>query len=273
VKEWSKEELYLLGQVLPRVAQHLRMPLNNLALSAQQLSAHVDESESGKRADSILQQSYYRMLRLVNNLDFAPRLLEDTLFYKENVDIVAWLDALCLQAEGLFAEKGVSLRFECEPSYHIIALHKEYLERLVWNLLNNALKFTPDGGTVTVSLKTAGSQLLLTVADTGCGISDEQMETVFDRWLNREETDAASYGLGLGLPLCRRIAEGHGGRLLLSSQEGSGTTVTVSLPDVTVKSDTIHDRSVDFEGGFSPVLVELSDGLPYTVFTSENLDL
>ena len=273
MKEWSKEELYLLGQVLPRVAQHLRMPLNNLALSAQQLAAHTDETQSGQRAESVLQQSYFRMLRLVNNLDFAPQLLDDTPFYKANIDAVSWLNALCLQAEGLFAEKGVALRYDCDLPYHIVALHKEYMERLVWNLLNNALKFTPAGGTVTVTLKTAGNQLFLAVADTGCGISDEQMETVFDRWLNREESDPATYGLGLGLPLCRRIAEGHGGRLLLASQEGSGTTVTVSLPDITVKNDVVHDVSVDFAGGFSHVLVELSDGLPYTVFTPENLDL
>lgn len=273
MKEWSKEELYLLGQVLPRVAQQLRMPLNNLALSAQQLAAHTDETQSGQRAGSVLQQSYFRMLRLVNNLDFAPQLLENTPFHKENVDVVAWLGNLCLQAEGLFAEKGVALRYDCALAYHIAALHKEYMERLVWNLLNNALKFTPAGGTVTVTLKTAGDQLFLTVADTGCGISARQMETVFDRWLNRAENDPAAYGLGLGLPLCRRIAEGHGGRLLLTSQEGCGTTVTLSLPDSTVRNDAVHDVPVDFEGGFSRVLVELSDGLPYTAFTPEALDL
>ena len=273
MKEWTQEELHLLGKVLPHVAQQLRMPLNNLALCAQQLSSHTDDTESGVRAKEVLQQSYFRMLRLVNNLDFAPLLLDESPFLKQNVDAVAWLDALCLQAEGLFAEKGVSLQWDCSMPYHIVALHKEHMERLLWNLLNNALKFTPKGGSVSVALKAVGGQLLLTVTDTGCGISDEQMETVFDRWLNRDASDPAAYGLGLGLPLCRRIAEGHGGRIMLSSQEGQGTTVTVSLPDVTVNGDKIHDIPVDYAGGFSRALVELSDGLPYTAFCAENLDL
>ncbi len=273
MKEWTKEELHLLGQVLPHVAQQLRLPLNNLALAAQQLASRTEAGEKEQRAGAVLQQSYFRMLRLVNNLDFAPLLLEDTLFYKQNIDIVAWLETICLQAEGLFAEKGVSLAWNCAMTYHIIALHSEHMDRLLWNLLNNALKFTPRGGKVSVTLKTSGGRLFLAVSDTGCGISPEQMETVFDRWLGRDEADPVPYGLGLGLPLCRRIAEGHGGRLLLTSREGEGTTVTVSLPDVTCSTDTVRDgREVDYFGGFPHALLELSDGLPYTSFTPENLE-
>lgn len=272
VENWTEEQMRLLGQVLPHVAQQLRLPLNNLALSAQQLTAHNEDSESDRRAGAVLQQSYYRLLRLVNNLDFAPFLLNDTLFEKQNVDVAAWLDTLCLQAEGLFSEKGITLCWDIAMPYHVAAIQPDYLERLVWNLLNNALKFTPSGGTVTVTLKSVGSQLLLSVSDTGCGIAPEQMETVFDRWLNREG-DPVPYGLGLGLPLCRRIAEGHGGRLLLSSQVGVGTTVTVALPDQQSGADTVRDASVDYIGGFQRILVELSDGLPYTAFFAENLDL
>lgn len=273
MSNWTEEQLHLLGGVLPHVAQQLRLPLNNLALSAQQLTARPDSSEADQRAGAVLQQSYYRLLRLVSNLDQAPLLLDDAPFFKQNIDVVAWLDDLCRQAEGLFAEKGVTLSWNSATPYHIVALHKEHMTRLLWNLLNNALKFTPAGGQVTVGLSLSGGQIFLTVSDTGCGISPEQMETVFDRWLARNGYDPAPYGLGLGLPLCRRIAQGHGGRLLLTSQEGQGTTVTVALPDIAASSNILRDAPVDYAGGFSPALVELSDALPYTVFTPENLDL
>ena len=274
LKDWTEEQLHLLGEVLPYVAQQFRMPLNNLALSVQQLAvSRPDGTERDKCAQEVLHKSYLRLLRLVGNLDLAPLLLSDEPFPRQNTDVVAWLDALCLQAEGLFAEKGVTLRWEVAMPYHITALHKEYMDRLLWNLLNNALKFTPNGGRVTVTLKAVNGQLLLTVNDTGCGIPTEQMETVFDRWLAHERQDPAPHGLGLGLPICRRIAEGHGGLLLLSSREGEGTTATVSLADITLKDDTVRDTSVDYAGGFSRALLELSDALPYTAFTPENVDL
>lgn len=271
MSQWNEEQMRLLGEVLPHVAQQLRIPLNNLSLAASRLTERND-SEKVQRDSAVLQQSYYRMLRLVNNLSCAPMLLDETAFLKQNVEMVAWLNGLCCQAEGLFAEKGVTLLWQCAMPYHIVALHKEYMERLVWNLLSNALKFTPKDGTVTVSLKTAADQVLLCVTDTGCGISDERMDSVFERWLHGEWQDALPYGLGLGLPLCRRIAEGHGGCLLLSSREGEGTAVTVSLPDETVSSDQIRDIAPDYAGGFQHVMLELSDGLPFTAFTSENLE-
>lgn len=99
----------------------------------------------------------------------------------------------------------------------------------MWNLLSNALKFTPAGGRVTVSLRFERKQVLLTVTDTGGGIPVERMETVFDGYLHPERLAALPCGLGLGLPLCRRIAEGHGGRMVLDSRPDQGTSVTLAL--------------------------------------------
>ena len=141
----------------------------------------------------------------------------------------------------------------------------------MWNLLSNALKFTPDGGTVTVSLRFGHKQVLLVVADTGCGIPAGDMETVFDGYLHPERLAVLPSGLGLGLPLCRCIAEGHGGRLLLDSKEGQGTTVTLALPDETM-GDVVEDVTFDYAGGFQPALVGLADGLSFEAFLQRHSD-
>ena len=183
-----------------------------------------------------------------------------------------WLDELCRQADSIAREAGVEVRFVCRERYVIAAVNRTYLERMVWNLLSNALKFTPKGGTITVTLEDRGKQLVLSVRDTGCGIAPEIADTLFDRWQQAERMELPSHGMGLGLLICRRAAEGHGGRLLLESREGEGTLVTVSLPHTRRNDGQVWESRTDYAGGFPHVMMELSDALPYRAFYEKHLD-
>lgn len=135
---------------------------------------------------------------MVNNLSALAILKEHTPFPTANVELVGWLDELVLQAQPLAEMKGVDLCFSTPLRHHIAAVHREYLERMVWNLLSNALKFTPEGGRVSVGLRTAAGQVLIEVQDTGCGLPREVEELVFDRCLQPELLDPPPHGLGLG---------------------------------------------------------------------------
>ena len=260
-----------LHEILASVARQMRLPLNNIGLALQWLLPE-DAGEREQRSAAILQQSYYRMMRLADQLSAAGLLAGEAVLRKANVAVDRWLEERCAEAEGLFREKGVALNWRCDLTGHIVGLDREQMDRLLWNLLSNALKFTPAGGAVTVTVRRAGAQLLLTVSDTGCGIPEDRMDTVFDRWHHGFAPDPAQYGVGLGLPLCRAIAEAHGGRLMLDSREGEGTTVTVALPDRRVESGELRQTAGDYAGGHSRVLLALSDALPYTAFTAEKLD-
>ncbi|MBQ0037565.1 MAG: HAMP domain-containing histidine kinase [Clostridiales bacterium] len=272
--QYDENQIKLLTEVLPQVAAQLRASMGNIqsALHSIVTAEQRDQDPKLDQSTAILSQSYYRMLRLVNNLTLAPMLVEDTPFLLQRVELVEWLRDLCRQAEPLAEEAGIHLTFQTELRGHMTGIHPEYMERLVWNLLSNALKFTPSGGEITVSLRLAGGQILLAVADTGCGIPEARQERLFDGYLHTDRMDAAPHGLGLGLPLCRRIAQGHGGRLLLQSRVGEGTTVTVSLPAQTTAVHGLHDVPFHYAGGFQPVMVELSDALPYRAFLQKHLD-
>lgn len=266
-------QVRLLNEVLLHVSAQLRTALGGMHIAVSRLAPpeRRDADAALDRDAALLNRNYYALLRLSNNLSNAPMLLDDAPLTRENTDIVTWLDGLCRQAAPLFALRNVTLTFQCSAAHHGAAINRVCLEQAVWNLLSNALKFTAEGGAVTVSLRFERRQVLLAVTDTGCGISAEDMEMVFDSYLHPERLAVLPSGLGLGLPLCRRIAEGHGGRLVLNSREGHGTTVTLALPDELVE-DVVEDVPFDYTGGFQPALVGLADGLPFEAFLQKHSD-
>lgn len=266
---FSEEEKNILGNVLPEVAAALRTPLNNLHIAMQRLLSRQEDSTEC----AIAQQSYYRMLRLVNNLSAAPELLSDERLEAENTELVVWLDELCREAASIAREIGVEVEFVCRCRYLVAAVNRVYFERMVWNLLSNALKATPSGGRVTVTLEDRGQLFLLSVRDTGCGLPPEGSDAMLQRWTKKDGASSAMPGgLELGLLICRRVAEGHGGRLLLESRPGHGTMVTAAIPHTRRSSGELHSAQQDYAGGFSHVMMELSDALPYRAFTEKHLD-
>ena len=123
--------------------------------------------------------------------------------------LVELLEGLCRQGQVLAELLDLRLVFTCRDRAHVIAANRELLERLFWNLVSNAMKFTPPGGTIEVSLRTGPECVLLCVKDSGPGIPQDKLERLFDRW-QHSNMALPVHGLGLGLPLCRRIAQGHG---------------------------------------------------------------
>lgn len=105
------------------------------------------------------------------------------------------------------------------------------LRQLLLNLVGNALRYTPPGGTVTIATAASDGQALLTVSDTGSGIPAEHLPRIFDRFYRADKTRSRSEGgSGLGLAICTQMAQLHGGKIEVESREGQGSTFTVSLP-------------------------------------------
>lgn len=262
----------LLGNVLPTIADQMRLPLSNIhgAVAALFPPEMREQSQIGDMNAAILYQGYYRMLRVMNNLASAAILKDSTTFTKRNLELVQWLREICLVAEPMLREKGITLQYCCEENAHMVAVEERYLERLVWNLLSNAAKYTPKGGEITVKLWLSGKNVCLSVADTGCGMTEEEKKMAFSRYLNPEMT--LDRGIGLGLPLCWRIAEGHGGRLLLESVKDKGTCVTVCLPDERGTVAEMREGVNPYDSGFEPHLMGLADALPYQAFLRRNME-
>ena len=234
MREFNENEKKILARVLPGVAQELRGAMANIYAAAERL-APTEARERDAAVDrnaAVFAQSYFRMNRVLGNLNEAADLAGDGVFpLLQNDDIVGLTRRVCEEAEALFADEGVTLVFESDRAGQVISMDAGRIKRMLYNLLSNALKFTPRGGTVTVRVRVTPRAVLLSVSDTGCGIEPDRLERVFDSFLENDPMRLPPRGMGLGLALCRRIAEGHGGSIVAESKVGEGARFTVSLPN------------------------------------------
>ena len=259
--------------LLPNIANQMRGLLSNLYLAASQ-AIPPEQREQDPDLDTkaaILEQSFFRLLRLVNSLSAAEYLSDSWPLALRDADLVKLVSEVCESSADLAEQLGIQLKFICAMDRRVCAIHPAAVEQLLYHLLSNALKFTAAGGTVTVELRKSGGDLRLMVSDTGCGVSPERMEHLFDGCFQRSRPVPAPHGLGLGLPLCRGIAEKHGGRIAVESTPGKGSRFIVSLPDRQLGTQLSDVPSI-YNGGFSRPLLGLADALPADAYTVQNLD-
>lgn len=261
--------------VLAQVSNQLRGSLGNIYNALSRIAPpELREGDAGVDRDAaVLCQSYYRILRLANNLSDAANLDGPSTAKLRNGDLVGLCRDVLRRAELPAQLLGIQLSFQCAKASQIVAMDGDLLERLLLNLLSNAFKFIrADEKLVRLEMRISRDWVELALSDTGSGIAPELLETVFDRYLHTRRLDPPPHGLGLGLPVCRRIAQEHGGSLVLTSTVGVGTTVTVSLPNRKLREQALGAFQADLGGGFNRTLVELADALPREAFTQKYMD-
>ncbi|HEX2203622.1 MAG TPA: GAF domain-containing sensor histidine kinase, partial [Longimicrobium sp.] len=219
-------------EVLAVVSHDLRNPLNAVVMCATLLE---DEAEAGGwrtqdvRLLRTLRSAAGQMERLVQDLVEVQALESGAReFRTEAVEVKALAEGAVELFDALAEEGAVRLSCEVAPGLPPVRADRARVLQLLSNLLGNALKHTPRGGTVTLAAAAHEGAVRVSVRDTGPGIADEDLPRVFDRfWQGRR---GAAGGLGLGLAIARAIAEAHGGRIWVESREGEGSVFHFTLP-------------------------------------------
>jgi signal transduction histidine kinase len=172
-----------------------------------------------------------RLERLVADLLFGAQVQSGDFGLEIGSVDVSELLARCVEAAAPRVEKSaIELRLTSEPACRVDGDH-DRLSQLFDNLISNAIKYTPAGGLVEVTLRTEADATLIEVRDTGIGIAVEDQERIYDRFFrSTSATERAVPGVGLGLSIAKAIAEAHGGRIEVESEQGRGSTVRVELP-------------------------------------------
>ena len=219
---------------LAAVSHELRTPLTSISGFLELLGDQEHAlGEAGRDYLSVIRRGTSRLQRIVEDLLLVAQIEADRLQLKPAPADLAQLAAAAVEAaRPAAAEHGIELALDLEGQLPLQA-DAGRLAQVLDNLLSNALKFTPPGGSVTLSASNGDGSLHLQITDNGIGIPQEELGQLFSRFYRASTaTRRAIPGTGLGLLIARAIVEGHGGTIALHSREGEGTRVTVTLPAV-----------------------------------------
>ncbi|MGI6499067.1 MAG: sensor histidine kinase [Oscillospiraceae bacterium] len=270
-----KSEQSISPQLLLSLANKIQDITAPLMYVSQLLAPIVTSANNPKseRYLSILNQNCYRLIRIMHMLSMFEKSFDlvspsDSF---EQCDITEVCYKVAAQAGPL--AKQLQLQFSFEGGEGPLTVHGKaiHLERMLYHLISNAMKFTAAGGEIKLQMKVAAQRLYLTVSDTGIGIPDHMLSTIFHRFEEKGAFTDISSGVGLGLSFVRHVARLSNGTVALTSKEGKGTRVTITLP-LEKPSDTLHTPTVALESDLSIALVELSDALPPSSFLPSDLE-
>jgi signal transduction histidine kinase len=232
-------------EFISNVSHEIQSPLTSIGGFAQALRGEGLSLEQRRRYLEIIETEAGRLSKLSDNL------LKLTALEAEQppVELVPYrLDAqlrrVILAAEPQWNAKEIELEVGLEPTS--ISADQALLDQVWVNLLHNAVKFTPAGGTIAVRLHREGANAIVSVTDSGIGISAEDRERVFERFFKADRArNREAGGSGLGLALVKKIVSLHGGSVTVASTPGQGTTFTVSLPEAPLTaSPAPHGSSI-----------------------------
>lgn len=222
----EKEEI---KQLISKLSHQTKTPITNLLLYTE-LLAEQDLSAEGHTYVEMLQGQAKRLEFFVEAFVKASRLETGVFrFHKKETGAAALLESVARQFDMRAKEKGIELCVEETEASHVIKLDVKWTEEALGNLVDNSIKYTPEGGRVTLRAVPYEMFWKIDVEDTGIGIPEEERSKVFGRFY-RSETVAQTEGIGIGLYLVRQIVSGQGGYVKLADGSEGGTVVSVFLP-------------------------------------------
>jgi PAS domain S-box-containing protein len=215
------------------LSHELRTPLNAVYGWARMLRSGQLQAEAAERALDVIVRNANAQVQLIDDLLDMSRIIAGKMRLDVRpVDLEAVIRAAIDAVRPAADSKEIRLQCVLDPRAVGITGDPDRLQQVVWNLLINAVKFTPKCGRVQVHLQRTNSHIEIVVSDTGQGISEDQLPHLFKRFHQADSTSTRSHtGLGLGLALVRHLVELHGGQVTAHSPgEGQGATFTVELP-------------------------------------------
>lgn len=261
------------------VSHDLRTPLTLISEPVARLSEAPNLTPEQHTLMKIADKNVRILLRLINQiLDFRKYENDKMQLHLSEIDLYAalreWIDSFY----ALARKRDIKLRLDIPPAGEtlMLAIDVEKIERVFFNLVSNAFKYTPANGEITVSCRVGDTSVTLSVADTGQGISERDLGNIFDRFFQVDRVHPS--GSGIGLSLCKAFVELHGGTISVESTLKKGSVFTVTLPvrhidrpAVSVKSITADEVQAELDEVENPV--EFDSDKPLVLVIDDNADI
>ena len=224
------------AEFIDNLSHELRTPLTTVSLLAETLVREADQAGEAlppRMRDRIakIEVETDHLVQMVNELLDLSRIESGgPMPLLDSIDL-GRLAVAAVERLRLFAERqGVVLRTEVPEQVPAVLGAEDRLGQVLINLLHNAVKFSPDGGDVTVRVQSAAEEVVVAVEDHGIGIPKADQVRVFERFYKADKARRRGAGTGLGLAIARHVVDGHGGRIWVESEEGRGSTFSFSIP-------------------------------------------
>ncbi len=236
------------SEFLANMTHELRTPLQGIIgfTSLARKRFNKGEFERLPRYLDTIDESAETLLALVNNLlDLTKLDTGNMRFEFQPTDVVAVIEDVVNQLGAQIQDRQIQVEREFDVGAHV-NVDAAKLAQVLRNLLSNAIKFSGVGGNVLIHVSQESDNLAFSIEDTGVGIPSAELEQVFDKFAQSSTTRSGAGGTGLGLPICREIIEGHGGRIWAQGNDAGGTTMRFLLPAnlaTTTRSDLLMQRA------------------------------
>lgn len=247
------------------ISHDLRSPLN-IILSVLQCykDDYKDIKKYGKCQDhmDVIKRNSYKILKLVNNLIDTTKLEKNHYSIKrENLDIINLIEWNISSIDKYAKQKEISLVFDTNVEECIMAVDPEAIDRIIMNLISNAIKFSPKGSNIYINAWKSINQLTISVRDEGIGIPKEEQNTIFNRFVQSSRNKKSeNSGSGIGLDLVRYLTQAHNGSIELKSEENSGCEFIIKLPIERLQDDENNrDKCLNIKSKVEVLEVEFSD--------------
>jgi len=256
----SQEELFV------NISHELKTPLNVISSTAQLLDMYYKNDSLENKKDTFIKYinsiklNSYRLSKLINNIVDTSKI--EAGFFEVNLsnnNIVEVVEEIIMSITNFTEIKGLNIIFDTDIEEKIIACDPEKIERIILNLISNAIKFSNEGGEIFVNIEDMNEWVEISVRDNGVGIEKKHLDMIFDRFKQVDKSlSRNAEGTGIGLSLVKSIVELHGGSISVESEYGKGSKFIVILPArAVIKQHTLFNRNM--ENRNERIQVEFSD--------------
>lgn len=259
-------------QTLALAAQQLRIPLSNVITVTDRMLSNLDESDAeAQHQASQINHGLYQLLRIVSNMSDAGSYRGMFAANMQLVDLTSVFDEIIEKIQTVSADTQISIAYTGLNFSVFSMVNAEKLERAVYNLISNALKFSPAGSTIEVKLSKNENAVSFTV----CNSTSDDTEQIqfWSRYRREPAIEDSRYGLGLGMTLVSATASAHGGTVLIDHPSPSQTRVKMTLAITKDQSDAVRSPILnigDYAGGRDKALLELAEILTADAYDNIN---
>ncbi|MGN9133847.1 sensor histidine kinase [Clostridium sp. HCP1S3_B4] len=259
----SKEELILMIKKLEKrmelqekfllnVSHDLRSPINTILSILQSLKyidndKYADDKINEYRA--MIKRNSYKMMKLVDNLIDTTKIEEK--YYnlnKQAIDVVSLIENTILSMDKYAKQKSIELIFDTNEEEAIVLLDPEAIDRIIVNLVSNAIKFSPKDSTVMINLYIDENNIKIVVKDNGPGIAEEDQKAIFNRFMQSQKNkESSNEGSGIGLDLVSNLVKLHNGNITLNSTVGVGSEFIISIPRISASVSQKSYKALSYD--------------------------